>query len=287
MIPKHLAPRTKAAYEQRIPMIIWQTMKTNLVPKIISESANSWIEKNPEYEYRFFDDKDIFEFVKSEFPEYLRAFKKIKHGAVKADLWRYLVIYKHGGVYADIDSKCVVSMREWVQPSSHWVTHLGTNRDVCQWLLMSVPNNPIFKLAAVKGYENIVRGRPPYIQFEGFRLGSDQKIRICEGSRLRTSHPIMTLAGPPILQQAAEECLINKSAKSIFEFTQVVCVSDQTQCEMNGNVSHDCAKDEYLQALIDMSTPHYGNSKAQSDFLAYLYTGIVRRIKKVFSNIIP
>jgi mannosyltransferase OCH1-like enzyme len=263
-IPKVLTPRIRVACDQRIPKIIWQTMETNLVPKVIGDSAISWIEKNPEYEYRFFDDKDRYKFIKKEFSHYLRAYRKIKHGAVKADLWRYLIIYKYGGVYADIDSKCIVSLREWINPRSLWVTHLGVNRDVCQWPIMTVPENPIFKRAAEKSYE--------------FKSVVVTGLRFAKVFLSRTYHPIMTFAGPPILQQAAEECLRNATTQEIFKFTQVVCVSDKRQCEMNGNVSHDCQKDEYLKALIDMSIPHYEGSIAQLSRFGYLYAGIMRRL---------
>src|SRR6266487_5699784 len=124
-IPKHLLSRTGPAYDQRIPKIIWQTMRTNVVPKIMKDYSDSWIEQNPEYEYRFFDDNDIDQFIVKEFPEYTSAYKKIKHGAVKADLWRYLIIYKYGGVYSDIDCRSIVSLRNWIQPAAEWVTQLG------------------------------------------------------------------------------------------------------------------------------------------------------------------
>ena len=275
-IPKFLSPRVMAAYDQRIPKIIWQTMKTNIVPQVSSDSSSSWIDKNPEYEYRFFDNNDIYEFIKKEFPQYLRAYRKIKHGAVKADFWRYLIIYKYGGVYADIDSKCINSLRTWVNSRSLWVTHLGLTRDVCQWLIISTPENPIIKRAVEKSYENIIHGRPAYVQFEGFKIRSDGKMEICKGAPCKTSHPIYTIAGPPILQQAAEECFVNKSAEEIFNFTQVVCVSSRVQCEMNGNVSHDCEKDEYLKALKVMSIPHY----EELGIFAYLYAGIMRRLRR-------
>jgi len=293
LIPKFLAPRIMADYDQRIPKIIWQTMKTNVVPPVISDSSSSWIDKNPEYEYRFFDDSDIYKFIKIEFPQYLRAYKKIKHGAVKADLWRYLIIYKYGGIYADIDCKCVVPLRQWINPTSTWVTHLSLHREVCQWLLMSIPGNLIFKRAAERSYENIIH-KPPYVQWEGFKIGSNQKIEMCQGNPLGTTHPILTLAGPPILQQAAEECFINRSAQEIFKFIQVVCVSDKRQCEMNGNVSHDSPKDDYLKALLDMSIPHYDNHAAQKrgvfEYLyaevMRLYRGIMRRLRRVSSKLI-
>ncbi|MEO6488918.1 MAG: glycosyltransferase, partial [Ferruginibacter sp.] len=105
-IPKQLAPREETAYTQKIPKIIWQTMNTNCVPSVMKDFADSWINKNPEYEYRFHDNDDIIEFLKKDFPGYLEAYNKIKFGASKADLWRYLIMYKFGGVYTDMDCRC-------------------------------------------------------------------------------------------------------------------------------------------------------------------------------------
>jgi mannosyltransferase OCH1-like enzyme len=37
----------------------------------------------------------------------LYAFDKLKPGAYKADLWRYCILYKKGGIYLDIKYRCV------------------------------------------------------------------------------------------------------------------------------------------------------------------------------------
>src|SRR3954470_8471971 len=95
IIPKYLAPREQADYMQKVPKVIWQTMKTNRVPVVMKDFADSWINKNPEYEYRFHDNDDIIEFLKNDFPEYLEGYNKLKFGASKADLWRYLIMYKY------------------------------------------------------------------------------------------------------------------------------------------------------------------------------------------------
>jgi hypothetical protein len=41
----------------------------------------------------------------------------------------------------------------------------------------------------------------------------------------RIQHPVMALTGPPVLQQAAEECLKLGSAADILRHTQIVCIS--------------------------------------------------------------
>src|SRR3569623_3222929 len=93
IIPKFVKPRSKNGYNQRIPKIIWQTISTNRVPAYIERYADSWIDLNPEYEYRFMDDNDILQFLKNDFPEFLDGYNQLNYGASKADLWRYLIIY--------------------------------------------------------------------------------------------------------------------------------------------------------------------------------------------------
>ena len=92
---------------------------------------------------------------KNDFPDYLEGYKKIKYGASKADLWRYLIIYKFGGVYADMDCRCINPLRQWIDPKAAFATQLGINKDLCQWLIISVPENPIFLRAAQMTLRNI------------------------------------------------------------------------------------------------------------------------------------
>ena len=88
-----------------IPKIIYQTWYKKDIPKPIQNAINLMMEQNPNYSYQLYDDTDIDEFIKSNFNQtiYL-AYKSLTVGAAKADLWRYLILFKHGGVYLDIDS---------------------------------------------------------------------------------------------------------------------------------------------------------------------------------------
>lgn len=61
----------------------------------------------PEYEQIIYDDQDIENFIKNNFNERIwNAYNAInpKYGPAKADFFRYLIIYLHGGVYLDIKS---------------------------------------------------------------------------------------------------------------------------------------------------------------------------------------
>lgn len=249
-------------YLQKIPKIIWQTMKTNQVPVFMKSYADTWINNNPEYEYRFFDDNDIIDFIKTDFFEYYEGYKKLKYGASKADLWRYLIIYKYGGVYADMDCKCLVPLRKWIDTGSSFVTQLGINKDLCQWLIMSVPQNPIFLKAAQKTLQNSVNNNCK-TSHHGF-FYSDNKILISEKKPiLKFDHPVLGLSGPPVLQASMEECYRDGSISDILLKTQIVCISDsKTSCQMNGNVIHDTRNLEYKKSLRKIKVIHY-NRRAE------------------------
>lgn len=258
-IPKNLAPRIKSEYAQKIPKIIWQTMKTNEVPVFMKTYADSWIDLNPEYEYRFHDDHDIMNFLKKDFPDYLEGYKKLKYGASKADLWRYLIIYKYGGVYADIDCKCIAPLKQWVNHESAFVTQLGTNKDICQWLIMSVAKNPIFLKAAKITLENSKKNNYKTAHY-GFEF-TNKKLGLNQNSPLlKFDHEVLGLSGPPVLQKAAEECFKEGSIDNFLPYTQVVCVSGATSCQMNGNVSHDSGDEEYKKSYKELKLNHYNTN---------------------------
>ena len=89
--------------EQKIPLNIYQTwIDKNLEPGMISAIIKI-IKNNPEFNYFFFDDKDCRDFIIKYFPiEVLDAYDRLIPGAYKADLWRYCILYIHGGIYLDI-----------------------------------------------------------------------------------------------------------------------------------------------------------------------------------------
>ena len=258
IIPKILPPRSTMEYAQKVPKIIWQTMKTNRVPVFMKEYADTWMTHNPEYEYRFYDDNDILDFLKIDFPEFLAGYRKIKYGASKADLWRYLIIYKFGGVYADMDCRCVNPLRQWIDSDAAFVTQLGINKDICQWLIISVPGNPIFLKAAQMTLHNI-RTNNIKAWHHGFEF-TENKLKIRWNSPLlRFNHEVLGLSGPPVLQEAAETCFREGSIASILSLTQIICVSrEQVSCQMNGHVSHGShGHVAYRKGLKLLKTPHY------------------------------
>jgi mannosyltransferase OCH1-like enzyme len=74
--------------------------------------------RNPTWGYRLYEDEDIDEYVRLHWAgtKEERAFFSLSrdYGAARADLWRYLIIYQHGGFYADAKTMCTQPLGDLV-----------------------------------------------------------------------------------------------------------------------------------------------------------------------------
>ena len=92
----------------KIPKVIYICYKTKNIPEYI---IPNWKKLNPDYKIKLYDNQDCIDFLEKEFgSEYVDTFNYIKDGPIKADFWRCCIIYKYGGIYADIDIKPVKPM---------------------------------------------------------------------------------------------------------------------------------------------------------------------------------
>lgn len=91
-----------------ISRIIHQTYPTYTLPKALDDNVAGLVAANPGWDHQLYDDKAIERFIEEHYPaEILAAYRRIKpeYGAARADLFRYLVMYRMGGVYLDIKSR--------------------------------------------------------------------------------------------------------------------------------------------------------------------------------------
>lgn len=136
----------------QIPRIIHQTWKTTDIPAMFSPQwAASWRELNPGWEYRFWTDAEIDCFVRESFPEFYPVFQTYDVNIKRVDAFRYLVLKKLGGVYADLDSMCLKPLEELLrghylllgsQQAGDWMLSDG---DVCNAIMASVPEHPFWE----------------------------------------------------------------------------------------------------------------------------------------------
>jgi mannosyltransferase OCH1-like enzyme len=88
---------------QVIPLHIYQVWHSfNEIPPSVTKSIQLIKDQNPEFEHHFYDEQMCRDFIKENFSsKILDGYDKVVPYALKADLWRYCILYKKGGIYLD------------------------------------------------------------------------------------------------------------------------------------------------------------------------------------------
>lgn len=127
-----------------IPKIIWQTYKTSVPPLISNRCVASWIEQNPEYSWYYFDDSKCRQFILDYFDqEFCKMYDSLPVGVMRADVWRVAIVYIFGGVYADIDTRCLKPISEWIQSDYELVVGVETpDGELNNYVFAAKPEHP-------------------------------------------------------------------------------------------------------------------------------------------------
>jgi mannosyltransferase OCH1-like enzyme len=89
-----------------IPNIIHQSWKTTDLSSYgpsAKKSRNSWQKIYPDFEYKFWTDMGIADYIQKQPQIYQQAFNDLDQNIKKMDFFRYLALYEYGGIYSDMD----------------------------------------------------------------------------------------------------------------------------------------------------------------------------------------
>lgn len=160
---KHLfsAPATPT-----IPKIIHQIWLGGPLPEKYYALQRSWQEHHPDWEYRLWTDADLATFPLTD-PQ---RFKKAENKAEQSDILRYEILYRYGGLYVDVDFKCLKPHDSLLNHCDFYVgleAKLPKNKHpaIGNAIIASVPGHPIFKecLEGISKEETL--GDPDTIQW--------------------------------------------------------------------------------------------------------------------------
>ena len=174
-----------------IPKIIHQTYRSLDLPPDIHKIVEELKFRNQAWEYRFYTDDDILFYIKKNFDyRTLDAYMRINpvYGAAKADLFRYLVLYKEGGVYLDIKSTCIYSLDTAIRADDRFIVTQWQNDygqqdegtglflylteklkikhgEYQQWFIICEKNSPVMAHVIQSIIDNILTYRPWHYGF--------------------------------------------------------------------------------------------------------------------------
>lgn len=130
----------------QIPPIVWQTNFTAKVtfPVYLNYLFNRFLSIGADY--RFVSTEEREKFIESSFSEReLSAYRRLQIGAAQADFWRVAVLYKHGGVYMDIDAHLVRSLGSIIRGRQE-VFLVTRDGEVTNYFIASAPRNSKLKV---------------------------------------------------------------------------------------------------------------------------------------------
>lgn len=143
-----------------IPRIIHQTYRDHAVPASVHGVMRSWPALNAGWEMRFYDDAACVDYVRRNFPQYLDAYRALPKDVERSDFFRYMVVLRDGGVYADVDVECRQPLAAVVRPTDTMVVgweaevptdaqafkrHFVRKRQVLQWFFAAAPGHPVLQ----------------------------------------------------------------------------------------------------------------------------------------------
>lgn len=146
-----------------IPANIFQTWYTKFLPPLMLNAILQIKQNNPGFKHYLFDDAECREFIQKNFDDdVLTAYDTLIPGAYKADLWRYCILYKKGGIYLDVKYFPINGFKMAnLLTKEHWVLDSGSN-GIYNALLVCKPGNEILLKAIndiVKNVQNRYYGK--------------------------------------------------------------------------------------------------------------------------------
>jgi mannosyltransferase OCH1-like enzyme len=139
-----------------IPHNIFQTWHSKILPPLMIQSIKNIRMLNPYFKYYLFDDNDCRVFIRKHFrPDVLNAYDRLIPGAYKADLWRYCVLFIHGGIYLDIKYQPLNGFRFINLTEKEHLVSDTNNINIYNGFMVCLPRNELLFKAIRQIVDNV------------------------------------------------------------------------------------------------------------------------------------
>jgi hypothetical protein len=159
-IPPQAPPvRLSLASGDTVPKRIWQTWHTKDLPPLINKTVQSIKDAHPDFQHTLIDIEECYDFVRAHFPaDVAEAHKKLIPASYKSDLWRFCVMYIHGGVYLDVKYECVPPFTfHQLLDNNHFVRDLPPLKNPYTAFFVCKPRDPRLLQCIQQIVKNVAR----------------------------------------------------------------------------------------------------------------------------------
>jgi mannosyltransferase OCH1-like enzyme len=109
------------------------------IPNKVYENIKKYASK---YKHIIYNDDECLEYIKNNYDDkVLETYNKLENKAHKADLWRYCILYKEGGLYMDIKVELIKDINNLFDPNI--LTTIFRKKNIFNGLISTPKNNPL------------------------------------------------------------------------------------------------------------------------------------------------
>lgn len=147
---------------------IWMYWHAGLdsAPKIVRQAYDTWRRNNPDYEVIFLDDVSLKRLlgINADDIRYLNPDVQLGMAGI-SDLIRLLLLYIHGGVWADATTFCNASLSDWLDISGSGMfifrqpRQANLDRSMISWFMASVRGGQLIEALLADSLAFIIRDR--------------------------------------------------------------------------------------------------------------------------------
>lgn len=130
----------------------------------VQEQIKKTLTLNPGWKYKIITkEEQMDQFVNENYPGSIAdAYNRLNILVAKVDFWRYLNLYKHGGVYLDMDSSIDKPLDQLIKEEDDAIITAEGNPDFyVQWALIYGKDHPILKRLIDLIVDNIKHNKYP------------------------------------------------------------------------------------------------------------------------------
>jgi mannosyltransferase OCH1-like enzyme len=133
---------------KNFPKIIHQTGPSDLSKwhPIWTQCQESWKKTHPDYEYIFWNDEDLENFIKTEYSDYYKIWKECPVHISQIDLARYFILYHYGGIFSDLDIFCYRKFEDKITHGAMAIQAISESEIVGNCLMLGEKAHKFFKL---------------------------------------------------------------------------------------------------------------------------------------------
>jgi tetratricopeptide (TPR) repeat protein len=181
-------PNPREPTAEPVPALIHQYWEPGELPADYRVRSEEWGRRNPDCEHRLWGAAEAEGLLADFSDDARRAFRSLRHPAMRADLFRYAVLLRQGGVYLDANLTAAVPLRLSVLTMPGFHATAGRNSVGRPIEEMSIRNDFI---AAPAGHPIILTALSTSVR------------NVLD----RSAPNLIALAGPPVLSQAFREVI--------------------------------------------------------------------------------